>query len=389
MSEQPSKTEQTSSEQSGAASTEGRQTTATAAEATKKPDPVKKWTRIVLVVCVVLFAWYVLSDRLAPWTDQARVQGFVIPMAPKVSGRIINVNVVQDQIVKEGEVLAQIDPRDFEIAVRRAEAALERAGQEIGAGTDAVAIAQAKLTEARTNLDYVQLQARRYKALAEKGTISKAEADRVDAELTRAKAQVTSAKAELDKAKEELGTEGQDNPKIRDAIAALEKARRDLNGTSLRAPMDGGITNLQVQVGYYANAGQPIMTFVSARDVWVQANLRENNIANIAVGDPVDIALDVAPGRIYRGKVSSIGFAVNQPSGGALGEAVTVEGKSGWLRDAQRFPVTIAFADDSAYGSRRAGGQADVQIYTQSSNWILNSLGWLWIRLMSLLSYVY
>ncbi len=389
MPEQPSNTEQASSQPDRAISPEPTQSIATAADETKKPDPVKKWTRIVLVICVLLFLWYVLADRLAPWTDQARVQGFVIPMATKVSGRVKKVNVVQDQIVQEGDLLVQIDPRDYELAVQRAEAALERAGQDIGAGTDAVAVAQAKLTEARTQLDYIQIQAKRYLALAEKGTISKAEADRANAELTKAQAQAASAKAELDKAKEELGQEGRDNPKIRDAIAALEKARRDLNGTSLKAPMDGGITNLTVQVGYYAKAGQPLMTFVSARDVWVQANLRENSIANLEVGDPVDIALDVAPGRIFPGKVSSIGFAVNQPSGGAIGQAVTIKVTSGWLRDAQRFPVIIEFADDSAYGLRRAGGQADVQVYTQSSNWILNSLGWLWIRLMSLLSYVY
>jgi multidrug resistance efflux pump len=352
-------------------------------------DPVRRWTRIILAVCVFLFVWYVLADRYAPWTDQARVQGFVIPMAPKVSGRVLAVNVVQDQIVKEGDLLLQIDPRDFELAVQKAEAALERAGQDIGAGTDAVAAAQAKLTEARTELEYTRVQAKRYLALAKKGTISKADADKANAAVKKAGARVANAQAALDKAKEELGREGEENPRIRDAIAALEKARRDLESTSLRAPMDGGITNLRVQEGYYANAGQPLMTFASAKDVWVQANLRENSIGNLKAGDPADIALDVAPGRIFPGRVASIGFAVNQPTAGAIGEAVTVQGDSGWLRDAQRFPVIIDFADESAFGLRRAGGQADVQVYTQGSNWLLNSLGWLWIRLMSLLSYVY
>jgi multidrug resistance efflux pump len=355
----------------------------------KATDPVRRWTRIVLAVCVLLFGWYLAADRHAPWTDQARVNGFVIAIAPKVAGRVQQVNVVQDQVVKEGDLLVQIDPRDYELAVQRAEAALELAGQDIGAGTDQVAIAQAKLTEARTQRDYVQLQARRYLELAKKGTISKAEADRARAELKKAEAQVVSAQADLDKAKEQLGQAGEDNAKIRDAIAALEKARRDLEATRLLAPMEGGVTNLQVQEGYYANAGQPVMTFVSGRDVWIQANLRENSIGNVKVGDPVEIALDAAPGRIYSGTVSSIGFAVDQSSEGAMGEAATIEGDSGWLRDAQRFPVVIAFADDTAYGLRRRGGQADVQIYTASSNAVLNALGALWIRLMSLLSYVY
>ena len=355
----------------------------------KAPDPVRRWTGIVLVLCVLLFVWYLAADRHAPWTDQARVHGFVIAIAPKVAGFVQRVNVSQDQVVKEGELLVQIDPRDYELAVQRAEAALELAGQDIGAGTDQVAIAQAKLTEARTQRDFVDVQARRYLELAKKGTISKADADRATAELKKAEAQVASAQADLDKAKEQLGAKGQENARIRDAIAALEKARRDLGATSLVAPMEGGIANLQVQEGYYATAGQPMMTFVSARDVWIQANLRENSIGNVKVGDPVEIALDVAPGRIFSGTVTSLGFAVDQSSSGEMGEAVTIEGGSGWLRDAQRFPVVIDFADDSATGYRRRGGQADVQIYTGTSNALLNGLGWAWIRLMSLLSYVY
>jgi len=107
------------------------------------------------------------------------------------------------------------------------------------------------------------------------------------------------------------------------------------------------------------------------------------------MGDSVDIALDMVPGKVFKGKVSSRGFAVQQPSGGTAGEATTIKGDSGWLRDAQRFPVIIQFVDDSASGYRFVGGQVDVQVYTQSSNWILNGLGQVWIRLMSWLSYVY
>lgn len=352
-------------------------------------DPVRRYTRIVLAVVAFLFVWYVLADRYAPWTDQARVQAYIVPISPKVAGKVTQVNVVQDQVVKAGEVLVQIDRRDYELAVQGAEAALERAGQEIGASTDEVAVAEARLSETRTQLAYAQQQARRYLELAKKGVISKADADRTRTEVDAAQAQVASARAALDKAKEQLGRQGADNPKIREALAALEQARINLRETSLVAPTAGGITNLKIDIGHYANAGQPLMTFVSSTDVWVQANLRENSIANIKAGDAVDIALDVAPGRVFSGTVSSVGYAVKQPSGGAAGEAVTVQGTSGWLRDAQRFPVIIHFTDESARGLRRAGGQADVQIYTGSSNFLLNTLGRIWIRLMSLLSFIY
>jgi multidrug resistance efflux pump len=218
--------------------------------------------------------------------------------------------------------------------------------------------------------------------------MSKAEGDKARAVVKQAEAQVDSARAELEKAKQALGVKGEANPRIRAAIADLKKAQLDLSRTTIVAPSKGGITNLQVEEGYHASAGVPLMTFIEFDNVWIQANMRENNIANIEPGDPVDIALDVAPGKVFKGKVSSVGFAVETNAGGEVGGLATVESKSGWLRDAQRFPVIIIFDDDRAYGLRRLGGQADVLVYT-GKNWIINPLGWLHIRLLSLFSYVY
>jgi multidrug resistance efflux pump len=351
-------------------------------------DPVRRFTLIVLGIIAVLFVWYVMADRLAPWTDQARVVGWVVPITPKVSGKVKKVYVVQDQPVSTGDPLVQIDDRPYQLVVTRAEAELEMAGQEIGAGTGQVAVAEAALSQARTELSYVEVQAERYLKLAQTGVISQADADRTRAEAERARAKVKSAEAELQKAKDQLGAEGQGNPRIRAAIAALEQARIDLAETLLYAPLDGGITNLKVETGYYAKAGMPLMTFISFEAEWIEANMRENSLANIQAGNRVDILLDMAPGRVFKGRVFSKGFAVKAPSGGATGDVVSVKGGGGWLRDAQRFPVIIHFEDEEALGLRFLGGQADVQIYTEGHP-ILNRLGWLWIRLLSVLSYAY
>ena len=352
------------------------------------PDPVRKITKYALIVVAVLFIWYVVADRIAPWTDQARVQAYVIPIVPQVSGRVVEVNVVKDQVVEPGHVLLKIDPSDYQLAVQAAEAALELAGQEIGAGTATVTTAQAKLVEAITNLEHARTQSARVFELEKKNVMSRAEGDKARAVVKQAEAQVDSARAELEKAKQALGVQGEANPRIRSAIAELKKAQLDLSRTTILAPSRGGITNLQIEEGYYASAGTPLMTFIEFDNVWIQANMRENNIANIEPGDAVDIALDVAPGRVFKGKVSTVGFAVDTASTGEVGGLATIEGKSGWLRDAQRFPVIIVFDDDSASGLRRLGGQADVLVFT-GNNWIINPLGWLYIRLLSLFSYVY
>jgi len=331
-------------------------------------NPLRRLSLALIVIATLLFIWSVAADRVAPWTDEARVQAWVIPLAPRVSGRVTKVMVTPDQRVKAGQLLAVIDPEPYEIAVNRAEAALDLAGQDVGMGLADVSLAQAELVEAKVRLQL----------------------DRARADRDKAMTNVTSAQAELERARQQLGPEGQANPRIRDALEVLRQARIDLAETEIRAPTHGGITNLKIDQGYHVQAGAPVMTFVSFDDVWIQANFRENSILNIQPGDRVDLVLETAPGQVFRGTVFSSGFAVQQPSSADVGEAVVIRSSSGWLREAQRFPVIIHFDDhDFPSGYRRVGGQADVQVYTQESNWLLNSLGWLWIRLMSWFSYVY
>ncbi len=360
------------------------------AEDVRKPDPVRRLTLIVVCVIVVLFVWYVAADRFAPWTDEARVQGYIVPIVAEVSGRVLEVKVDNDQVVKTGETLLHIDPRNYEIAVRRAQAALDTAGQQVGASAAGVKSASAKISDYRARFRKAQQDFDRVENIFKQdpGAVSKAERVRKREALAQAKAQVSLAEAELERAKEELGKEGKDNPALKSAVAALEQAQIDFKRTTIYAPGLGLITNLKIDVGHYAKTGTALMTFVSGTDVWVQANMRENTLGHVMPGNEVDLVLDVAPGRVFRGVVRSVGAGVAQGRAESLGELQTIKTTSGWLRDAQRFAVIIDFADDEAYGLRRAGGQADVQIYT-GDHTIINGLGWLWIRFLSILSYVY
>ena len=362
---------------------------AAAQEDKKNNDPVHQVTKVVLYTAITFFVLYLVTDRLAPWTDQARVQTYIVPIVPQVSGNVIKINVEKDQIVNPGDVLFKIDPTDYQLALESAESALELAGQEIGASTASVATSQAKLVEAQINLEYVKTQSRRVFELEKEFILPVSDGDKARAAIEKAKTQVVSARAELEKSEQQLGQEGNDNPKIRSAIAALKKAQIDLARTTVIAPTKGGITNLVINEGQYASVGVPLMTFVDFESVWVNAHFRENSIANIKVGDSVDLALDVRPGRIYKGKVSSIGFAVDDTSTGGAGQLVTVKGKTGWLRDSQRFPITIKFLKNNhPKGLLRVGGQVDAQVYT-SNNFIVNTFGWIWIRILTWFSYVY
>jgi multidrug resistance efflux pump len=351
---------------------------------------MQRLTRIVIGLCVFLFVWYLAADRLTPYTTSARVRAFVVPVVPQISGYVQEVAVENNGMVAPDHILVRIDPRPYQLAVESAQASLDLAGQDIGASTASVDAAQARLAQAQTQLSNMEVQTARIFQLEKKGLSTAAKADDARAKLAQAKSQVQTAEAELERAKSQMGSVGSENPKIRAALADLGKARLDLEWTEIRAPSAGLIANLAIDEGAYARAGQPLMTLIAIEDVWVEAYFTENNLGRVKPGNPVDIAFDIAPGRIFRGEVASLAPGAVAGRQGDLGGLARVEQPKGWLRDPQRFPVTIRLLDyqpEDRIGLR-VNSQADVTVYT-GNNFVLNALGYLWIRLASLLSYGY
>ncbi len=352
---------------------------------------VKAKVVISAVLAALIFVWYLVADRITPYTSNVRVKAMVIDIVPEVSGQVAAVAVSNGQIVERGDLLARIDPQPFQLKVTRARAALDSAIQSVGADSAGVEVAVANLAAARTNLENVDAQTKRTFELETSGLLSKARGDNARATLDTARSAVSAAVAELERARRELGDEGADNPQIRDAVAALGEAELTLAWAELRAPARGVVVNLDVTSGVFARAGSPLLTIASFEEVWVEAYMKENNIANIDIGDSAEIALDLYPGRIFKGAVASItmGASDGTRDSGLPG----VPQVSGWMRDPQRFPVRIAMTEyevgSEAHDVRRMmNGQADVIVYTGESGF-LNGLGAAWMRLMSVISYAY
>ena len=218
------------------------------------------------------------------------------------------------------------------------------------------------------------------------GALSENDKDQSETALLQAIEQVASAEASLERAKQSLGESGPNNPKIRSAIQNLEKAQLDLEFSTIVAPTDGVIESFDVDLGYYAAAGQAITTLISSSDVWIQANLKENNLSKMQIDNEVKFVLDIAPGKIFKGKVRSLGFGVasDKTNKGGL---PTISDKKGWLQDPQRFPVIITSDDPEVRNLYRIGGQVDVVVFT-GDNFILNGIANFRLKLISLLSYV-
>jgi multidrug resistance efflux pump len=316
------------------------------------------------------------------------VRAFVIRIVPEVSGKIIEVAVHDNQIVHSGDVLYRIDPVPFRLAVERAEAKLAAAGQAVGASTAGVDAAQAQLVEEIALRDNIREQAARVFELVRKGVYPVAKRDQAQSQLESAEAQVHRAQASLEQARQALGPQGADNPQVRDALAALEQARLDLARTTLVAPDDGVVSNLQLNIGQFARAGQPALTFLDARVVWLYAFLRENSLEYVKPGVRAEVVLDVLPGRVLPARVESVGWGVAEADIDSLTGLPKTRQGTGWLAPAQRFPVELLFETD---GRRphgvRYNARASVILYT-GDHPIANALAWVWIRVVSVLTYV-
>jgi len=356
----------------------------------EKKSPIKLITRIVLIISVLFFVWYIMSERHTPSTDHARIKGLVTPITSRVSGNITDIRIQLHSKVKAGDTLFQIDPVPYEIAVLKAEANIDNTTQAVAASTSSVKSAAGRLGVAKAQLDRAQRNWDRVQRGMQEnaGALSENDKDQAETALLTATEQVASAEANLERAKQSLGDSGPDNPKIRSAIKDLEKAQLDLAFTTIIAPTDGVIESYDIDLGYYASPGQPLTTLISKSDIWIQADLKENNISLMAVGNPVKFTLDIEPGKVYEGTIRSMGYGVatEKPNKGGL---PSIDNKTGWLRDPQRFPVIISMDTDvnEFQHKIRIGGQADIVVYT-GSNGLLNALASFRIQFNSWLSYV-
>jgi multidrug resistance efflux pump len=365
-------------------------------EETPAPAPPGKGTRtgsiVVTVLIVLSLAWYFISDRLTPYTSQARVQAFVVPVAAEVAGTVLKVYVRNNDEVQAGQRLFDIDPTPYRIAFQRSRSDYESVLRSVNASQVAVEAARATLGAARADRINTEQDSQRLEQIfaEDPGAISIRRVQSAQASRIKARSQEQAAAAELRRAEEAAGERGDNNAQLVSARAAIEKAALDLKRTEVPAPGRGLVTDLRTDVGQFAQAGAPLMTLIAVHDLWINADMTENNLGNINPGDEVAIVLDVMPGKVWKGRVRSVGSGVSGGSEAKPGTLPTIENSRDWLRRAQRFPVAVEFDPSSRAQLRavRIGGQAEVLVYT-GDNPVMNWLGALFIRLMSYLSYVY
>ena len=354
-------------------------------------SPMRKIILIALALLVILFVYHVLSDRFTPYSSQARVETFLTQIAPEVAGDVLEVDVRDNTSVRKGQLLFRIDPEPYQVAVRSAQANLSVALQAADVSVADVAAAEAQLKKQTVDLAATRQLGGIVTGLVSQNALAQTQGIRATADVGKTEADVKGAQADLEKARANLGAPGLANPKVKQALAALDQAKLDLRNTEVRAPSDGIVTNLRLAAGQYVGPGQPQLSFLESGPRWISADMRENQLGNVKPGQKVTVAFDFLPGKLFRGTVNSVGWGVAQEGDAPNGQLSSVPKEQGWVREPQRFPVRILVLPDEAQKAGidvgRSGAQANVIIFTRDTS-LMNPIGRLWMKIVTLLSYL-
>ncbi|WJR75168.1 HlyD family secretion protein [Bradyrhizobium sp. NP1] len=320
-------------------------------EADKLPRPLPRWPLALAGLVVVIFAATVLYIIFRPrpdvWTDDAYVMVHYATIAPRISGQVATVPVDDNDVVKSGQVLATLDPRDNETALASAEAAvardrsqLEEISATVSRQPSIIKEQQAAVASARAKLTFAQDNARRYGNLAVTGAGTMQEHQQADSALQEAQASLDGAEASLDAARRQLDVLEAQRSATEAAVKAdearLEQAKLNLSYTQIRAPIDGMAGERSVQVGNYVGAGTTLMTVVPLDQAYIEANYREVDLLHVRSGQPVTIHLDAYDVDL-RGKVDSV-----PPASGAAFAPIAPNNATGnFTKIVQRLPVKI------------------------------------------------
>ena len=336
----------------------------------QRPRALVRVLRLVIIAVAALVVFAVWRNlQTFPRTEDAEVRANVVGVAPQVGGSITRIHVTDNQAVKQGDLLFELDARPYEAAAAQAKAHLDLIGLDVKALRDEIAVAEAILRERRAKADYADSHYQRLQPLLAGNFTSPDRVQRAQTDAESARALVREAEAAVGRARNKLGELDGRNTRVEQAAAALRDFELKVSYCRIHAPCDGYVTNLQIAPGTYASAGEQIFSLVDASIWFVLANFRETDLRHIRPGQSARVYLMTQRGQVVTGIVQGIPKAV-YPLGTASksmtgGEGVfsLVEPTFDFVQLAQRFPVRIILQGE---GDFRMGGRAAVIVDTGS-----------------------
>lgn len=340
---------------------------AAAAPETEQPARKRRPMRLILMLSVPLLLllvggyFYLTSGRYVS-TDNAYVQQDMVSVAPEVQGVVSEVFVRENQQVRRGQLLFRIDARPFRIALAQAEAQIAAANVQVNQLSTQSAGTAADIQGAVANLDYQQREFARLQGLMQQGWITRTRFDEAQHNVNEARERLANARAAAANASAALAAGGPGSqPQLQAAYVAREQALLNLSRTEVRAPADGTVSQTdRLQVGNAVVTGVPVVTIVRSATTYVEANFKEDQLANMYVGQPAEITIDAYPGLTIHGRVASIGAGT-----GSQFSVLPAQNASGnWVKVRQRVPVRIAIEGNPGR-PMIAGLSAEVSVDTR------------------------
>lgn len=298
-------------------------------------------------------------------TENANLRQARVAIASDTAGRIVDVNVAENQSVKKGDVLFAIDPEPYRIALAQADAAVAAARLNVEQLRAAYSQSMAQERSAASEVDYAQSQFDRAADLANKGINAKSSLDQARNDLDKAKQQLAVTAQGIESAKAALGgnpdIETDRHPTVMAALASREKAAYDLAHSTVRAPADGVIAQASsFKVGQFVGEGTALFSLVETGDTWIDANFKETQLTHLKPGQTAEVVLDTYPDRTFEAKVLAIGAGT-----GAEFSLLPAQNATGnWVKVTQRIPVRLELADADAKMALRTGMSATVTVDT-------------------------
>jgi membrane fusion protein (multidrug efflux system) len=340
--------------------------------------PPLRLTLLVLVpafVVAVGLLYYLLGGRYVS-TDNAYVGAQKVLVTPEVSGKVVRIAVAEGQLLRPGDELFAIDEAPYRFAAQEAEARLQRVRTDFAALKASLASLAKQVEFSRQNLAAAQADFDRKTKLLGDRISSQSDLDRARVALMAAQAQLEQLEQQERTARIQLlGNPDlaiEQYPQFIEATVALDRARRDLANTVLRAPIAGVATQVSsIQMGRYLTAGMAVFSIVSSDSLWIDANPKETDLTHVRAGQPVAISVDAFPDRHWQGTVGAI-----SPGTGAQFAILPPQNAAGnWIKIVQRVPVRIEFAAGQDLRRLRSGMSAVVEIDTGRRGRLASLLG--------------
>ena len=337
-----------------AAPPQAETTTAESQQAAAQPHkkrPAGRRNKGIIILCILIAigGWLGLrmfiTSKTHIETDNAFIEARMVPVSAKVSGTVMRVLVNDNQFVKKGDLLLEIDPRDYQVQMAKAAAGVGVAENETGGEYLKVEAARAALQSARARHDQAILDLERGEKLFSREVIAKEQLERLKTARLVTESQLREAGENLKRSQAEAGLGGKSGgrAKVMERKAFLNEAELQLSYTKIHASRDGYITRKSLEAGANIQAGQALMALVPLQDAWITANYKERQITHIQPGQKVEFRVDAYPGRTFTGQVDSI-----MAGTGAAFSLLPPENATGnYVKVVQRIPVKIAIDNSS------------------------------------------